>query len=58
MRMEEKIDTINGKHSIAHAPSLGNKRTDNTTNAGHVTYYRMRRFSDNLMALSEEEKNL
>lgn len=34
-----------------------NKRTDNMTNAGHVTYYCMRRFSDNLMALSEE-KNL
>lgn len=53
--MEEKADTINWKHSIANAPSLGNKRADNMTNAGHVTSNCMKRFSDNLMALSEEK---
>ena len=31
--------------------------TREQTNAGHVTYHSMRRFSDNIMTLSEE-KNL
>lgn len=53
--MEGKTDKINRKHSAAHAPSPGNKRTGNMTNAGHVTYYSMTRFSGNIMTLSEEE---
>lgn len=49
--MEEKTDKINWKHATAHAPSPGNKRTDNMTNAGHDIYYSIKRFSDNMMTL-------
>lgn len=52
--MEEKTDKVNRKHSTAHAPSPGSKRTDNMTNAGHVTYYSVRGVSDSIMTLSEE----
>jgi len=38
MYMEEETDKINWKHSTAHAPSPGNKRTDKCWSC-HLSQY-------------------